>query len=71
MHAHVLASPSIAEDSRKHLTVLKAYRDREADDLSLAYDDGGGDWLLDGDDVSVVRLKHRCEQASNWIVRNS
>ena len=31
MHAHVLASPSRAEELRKHLTELDAYRDGEAE----------------------------------------
>ena len=31
MHAHVLASPSSAEESRKHLTELNAYRNGEAE----------------------------------------
>ena len=30
MHVHVLASPSSAEELRKHLTILNAYRDGEA-----------------------------------------
>ena len=38
MHAHLLASPSSAEELRKHLTELNAYRDGEADLLVLAYD---------------------------------
>ena len=32
MHAHVFASPSSAEELRKHLTELNAYRDGEAED---------------------------------------
>ena len=31
MHAHVLASPSSAEELRKYLTELNAYRDGEAE----------------------------------------
>ena len=31
MHAHVLASPSSAEELRRHLTKLNAYRDGEAE----------------------------------------
>ena len=31
MHAHVLTSPSSAEELRKHLTVLNAYRDGKAE----------------------------------------
>ena len=31
MHAHILASPSSAEELRRHLTVLNAYRDGEAE----------------------------------------
>ena len=44
MHAHVLASPSSAEELRKHLTELKAYRDGEAEVLVLAYDVVGRIW---------------------------
>ena len=32
MHAHILASPSSAEELRKQLTELNAYRDGEAED---------------------------------------
>ena len=53
MHAHVLASPSSAEELRKHLTKLNAYRDGEAEISSLPYDDGGG-WFTGGGDVSIV-----------------
>ena len=45
MHAHVLASPSSAEELRKHLTELNAYRDGEAEVKILAYDVVGRDWL--------------------------
>ena len=31
MHAHILGSPSSAEESRTHLTKLNAYRDGEAE----------------------------------------
>ena len=34
MHAHILASPSSAEELRKHLTELNAYRDGEAEVLN-------------------------------------
>ena len=43
MHAHILASPSSAEELRKHLTELNAYRDGEAEVRTLAYDVVGGD----------------------------
>ena len=33
--------PSSAEELRKHLTELNAYRVGDAEDSSLAYDDGG------------------------------
>ena len=40
MHAHVLASPSSAEELRKHLTELNAFRNldsEEAERVSLVY----------------------------------
>ena len=36
MHAHVLASPSSAEEPRKPLTMMNAYRDKEAEGSRLA-----------------------------------
>ena len=55
MLAHVLASPSSAEELRKHVTELNAYRDGEAEERILACDVVGRDWLPCGDDVSAAR----------------
>ena len=38
MHAHVLGSPSSAEELRKHLTELDSHRDGEAEVKILSYD---------------------------------